>query len=235
MAAGMATIAGTVLLAYVAMGIDAGFLVTASFMSAPGAVLLAKIIVPETETPATAGTVKIDVPRLDVNIIDAAARGASEGLHLALNVGAMMIAFVALVHMLDTGVGALFAQLGKPGVTLATLLGWPLAPLAWLLGVPWQDAPFVGGLLGTKTILNEFLAYRALADHAKELTPQTMRIASFALCGFANLGSLAIVLGGLGAMVPERRPEIARLGLRAVLAGGLATCLAGAIAGIVGG
>jgi CNT family concentrative nucleoside transporter len=212
MTAGMATIAGTVLLAYTSMGIDAGILVTASFMAAPVAVLLAKIMVPEKGTPETllppaekplppaaatapAGeaaapvarrrTVSVEVPRLDVNIIDAAARGAGEGLHLALNVGAMLLAFVALVHMADRGVGALGGLLGHPEVRLATVLGWPLAPLAFLMGVPWSEAPTV------------------------------------------------VVLGGLGTMVPERRPDIARLGLRSVLAGGLATCLVASIAGLV--
>ena len=233
MTAGMATIAGSVLLAYTAMGIDAGFLVTASFMSAPGAVLMAKIMVPETETPQTLGQVKLEVPKLDVNVVDAAARGASEGLQLALNVGAMLIAFVALLHMLDAGVGAIGGLFGLPELSFATVLGWPLAPLAWLMGVPWADAPFVGSLLGTKTVLNEFLAYRDLAAQASGLHPKTVVIASFALCCFANFGSLAIVLGGIGGMVPERRPDLARLGVRAIFAGGLATCLAATVAGLL--
>jgi CNT family concentrative nucleoside transporter len=234
MTAGMATIAGSVLLAYVAMGVDAGLLVTASFMNIPAAVLVAKIMVPETETPATSGPAAAAIPRLDVNVIDAAARGASEGLHLALNVGAMLVAFVALVHMIDAGIGAVGGAVGHPEVRLTTLLGWPLAPVAWLMGVPWKDAPFVGALFGTKTVLNEFLAYRDLGAHLAALDPRTVRIATFALCGFANLGSLAIVLGGLGGMVPERRPELARFGLRAILAGSLATFLSGTIAGLVG-
>jgi CNT family concentrative nucleoside transporter len=236
MTAGMATIAGTVLLAYTAMGIDPGFLVTASFMSAPVAVMIAKIMVPEKAVPETLGQVRVEVPRLDVNIVDAAARGASEGLQLALNVGAMLIAFVALVHMADSGVGALGGLLGHPEIRLSTIMGWALAPLAYLLGVPWSDARFVGGLLGTKTVLNEFLAYRELAAQmaAGTLQPKTVRIASFALCGFANFGSLAIVLGGLGGMVPERRPDLARLGMRSILAGGLATCITGALAGLIG-
>jgi concentrative nucleoside transporter, CNT family len=233
MTAGMATIAGTVLLAYAALGIDPGILVTGSFMSAPAAILIAKIMVPEKGTPQTLGEVKLEVPRLSVNVIDAAARGAAEGLHLALNVGAMLVAFVALVHMGDRGVGALGGLLGHPELRLATVLGWPLAPLAFVMGVPWSEAPFVGGLLGIKTALNEFLAYRELAAHLITLSPQTVRIASFALCGFANFGSLAIVLGGLGMMVPERRADIARLGLRSILAGGLTTCLTGTIAGLV--
>jgi CNT family concentrative nucleoside transporter len=233
--AGMATIAGSVLLAYTAMGIDAGYLVTASFMSAPAAVLIAKIMVPEKTRPETLGEVRLEVPRLDVNLIDAAARGASEGMHLALNVGAMLVAFVALMHMIDAGVGAFWRLFGFEGVRLGTMLGWPLAPLAWLMGVPWHEAPTVGSLLGTKVVLNEFLAYRELAAQAAQLSPKTVRIASFALCGFANFGSLAVVLGGLGGMVPERRADLARFGLRAILAGSLTTCLTGAIAGLIGG
>ncbi len=233
MSAGMATIAGTVLLAYVAMGIDAGYLVTASFMSAPAAVMFAKMIIPETGHPETMGNVKIDVPRVDVNIIDAAARGASEGMHLAMNVGAMLIAFVALVAMVDGGVARVGGWFGHPEMSVGKLLGTLLAPLAFVMGVPWRDAPFVGSLLGTKTVLNEFLAYQALAANAPHLTAKSVRIASFALCGFANFGSLAIVLGGLGSMVPERRGDLARLGLRAILSGSLATFLAGTIAGLV--
>jgi concentrative nucleoside transporter, CNT family len=234
MAAGMATISGSVLFVYAAMGIDAGFLVTASFMSAPAAVMIAKIMVPEKGTPETMGQVRLQVPRLDANVIDAAARGASEGLQLALNVGAMLIAFVALVHMADRGVSALGGLLGHPELKMATILGWVLAPLTWLMGVPWKDARFVGSLLGTKAVLNEVLAYRELAGQMATLDPRSVRIASFALCGFANLGSLAIVLGGLGGMVPERRPDLARLGLRSILAGTLATCLTGTIAGLLG-
>lgn len=235
MTAGMATIAGSVLVAYKAMGIDAGFLVTASFMNAPLAVLIAKIMVPETETPETMGAVRLTVPRIDVNIFDAAARGASEGLQLALNVGAMLIAFVALIFMADRGVSAVGGLFGHPELKVADLLGYPLAPLAWVMGVPWKDAHFVGSLLGIKTVLNEFLAYQALAAPPHPLDPRTLRIASFALCGFANFGSLAIVLGGLGTAVPERRPDMARFGVKAIIAGSLATFLSGTIAGLVGG
>lgn len=234
MTAGMATIAGSVLLAYKAMGIDAGYLVTASFMNAPLAVLIAKIMVPETETPVTLGQIRLEVPRIDVNVVDAAARGASEGLQLALNVGAMLLAFVALIFMVDSGVGALGGLFGHPQLKLADVLGWPLAPLAWVMGVPWAEAPFVGSLLGIKTVLNEFLAYQQLATHAATLSPRTVLISSFALCGFANFGSLAIVLGGLGGMVPERRSDLARFGLKAILAGSLASFLSGTIAGLIG-
>jgi concentrative nucleoside transporter, CNT family len=235
MTAGMATIAGSVLLAYKAMGIDAGYLVTASFMNAPLAVMIAKIMVPEKDTPETMGAVRPTVPRIDVNIFDAAARGASEGLQLALNVGAMLIAFVAIIYMLDGGVGLVgrALHLSQP-LRLADILGYPLAPLAWVMGVPWEHAVKVGAILGTKTVLNEFLAYQQLVA-TPGLDPRTIRIASFGLCGFANFGSLAIVLGGLGGMVPERRPDLARLGMKAIIAGSLATFLSGTIAGLVGG
>jgi CNT family concentrative nucleoside transporter len=232
--AGMATIAGSVLLAYVAMGVDAGYLVTASFMSAPAGVMIAKIMIPESGTPETSSATKVIIPRVDVNIFDAAARGAGEGLQLALNVGAMLIAFVALVTMVDKGVSAVGNLFGHAEWTLGRILGLPLTPLAYCMGVPWPDAPFVGTLLGTKTILNEFLAYQMMITHAPALAAKSLRIASFALCGFANFGSLAIVLGGLGSMVPERRSDLARLGPRSILAGSLATFMTGTIAGLLG-
>jgi CNT family concentrative nucleoside transporter len=233
MCAGMATISGSVLLAYVAMGVDAGYLITASFMSAPAAVMFAKIMIPETGTPETSDAAKVSVPRLDVNIVDAAARGAGEGLQLALNVGGMLIAFVAIVSMCDKGVSWLGGLIGHPGWSLGRLLGAPLTPLAWVMGVPWHEAPFVGQLLGTKTVLNEFIAYQMMTSHPAELSVKSARIASFALCGFANFGSLAIVLGGVGGMVPERRSDLARLGIRSIVAGSLATFLTGTIAGLV--
>jgi CNT family concentrative nucleoside transporter len=233
MCAGMATISGSVLLAYVAMGVDAGYLITASFMSAPAAVMFAKIMIPETGTPETSDAARVSVPRLDVNIVDAAARGAGEGVQLALNVGGMLIAFVALVSMCDKGVGWLGGLIGHPGWSLGRLLGAPLTPLAWVMGVPWREAPFVGQLLGTKTVLNEFIAYQMMTAHPALLSVKSLRIASFALCGFANFGSLAIVLGGLGGMVPERRKDLARLGMRSIIAGSLATFLTGTIAGLV--
>jgi CNT family concentrative nucleoside transporter len=233
MCAGMATISGSVLLAYVAMGVDAGYLITASFMSAPAAVMFAKIMIPETGQPETSDAARVSVPRLDVNIVDAAARGAGEGLQLALNVGGMLIAFVAIVSMCDKGVSWLGGLVGHPGWSLGRLLGTPLTPLAWVMGVPWREAPFVGQLLGTKTVLNEFIAYQMMTSHPAELSVKSARIASFALCGFANFGSLAIVLGGVGGMVPERRSDLARLGIRSIVAGSLATFLTGTIAGLV--
>jgi concentrative nucleoside transporter, CNT family len=233
MCAGMATISGSVLLAYVAMGVDAGYLITASFMSAPAAVMFAKIMIPETGTPETSDAARVSVPRLDVNIVDAAARGAGEGLQLALNVGGMLIAFVALVSMCDKGVSWVGGLVGHPGWSLGRLIGTPLTPLAWVMGVPWSEAPFVGQLLGTKTVLNEFIAYQMMTSHPALLSAKSLRIASFSLCGFANFGSLAIVLGGLGGMVPERRKDLARLGIRSIVAGSLATFLTGTIAGLI--
>jgi CNT family concentrative nucleoside transporter len=234
MTAGMATIAGSVLLAYVAMGVDAGYLVTASFMSAPAAVMIAKIMIPETGQPETSSATRVEIARLDVNIFDAAARGASEGLHLALNVGAMLIAFVALVSMVDRGFSVVGNLFGHAELSLGRILGLPLTPLAYCMGVPWSEAPFVGSLLGTKTVLNEFLAYQMMTHHLPALSAKSVRIASFALCGFANFGSLAIILGGLGSMVPERRADLARLGPKSILAGSLATFLTGTIAGMIG-
>lgn len=234
MCAGMSTIAGTVLLAYVAMGVDAGYLVTASFMSAPAALMIAKIMVPETGTPETSSSAAVPIERVDVNVIDAAARGASEGLKLALNVGAMLIAFVALVSMVDAGVSAVGGLFGHAEIGLGRLLGFPLAPLAFVMGVPWSEAPLVGALLGTKTVLNEFLAYQMLTTEGAHLSAKSVRIASFALCGFANFGSLAIVLGGLGSLIPERRSDLARLGVKAIVAGSLTTFLTATIAGLVG-
>ncbi len=235
MTAGMATVAGSVLVAYMGMvGPEyAGHLIAASFMSAPAAIGFAKLMIPEDGQPATMGGAAIEVRRESVNVIDAAAKGASDGLVLALNVGALLIAFVALIYLLDGLLGALGGLVGLPGLSFGGLLGLALAPVAFLLGVPWADAPAIGEMLGVKTVLNEFIAYQMLADAREALSPRSVVIASYALCGFANFGSLAILLGGLGGIAPSRRPDIARDGLRAILAGTLATFGTGAIAGLV--
>ena len=235
MTAGMATVAGSVLIAYMGMvGPEyAGHLIAASFMSAPAAIGFAKLIIPEVGQPATMGGAAIEVRRESVNVIDAAAKGASDGLVLALNVGALLIAFVALIYLLDGLLGALGGLVGLPGLSFGGLLGLALAPVAFLLGVPWADAPAIGEMLGVKTVLNEFIAYQMLADARGALSPRSVVIASYALCGFANFGSLAILLGGLGGIAPSRRPDIARDGLRAILAGTLATFGTGAIAGLI--
>jgi CNT family concentrative nucleoside transporter len=237
MTAGFATVAGSVLVAYVGLlGPEfAGHLVAASFMSAPGAVAVAKIMIPEDGVPETLGGARVELERASVNVIDAAAIGASDGLRLALNVGGMLIAFVALVHLADDALAGAGAWVGLEGLTLERMLGIALAPLAFAIGVPWADAPEIGALLGVKTVLNEFIAYQALAEAIaqSEVTTRSAVIASYALCGFANFGSLAILLGGLGGIAPSRRSDLARDGLRAILSGSLTTFLTAAIAGIL--
>ena len=238
MTLGMATVAGSVLLAYVGMlggGDYAGHLATASLLSAPAGILLAKVMVPETDTPVTASHHHAAVERTAVNVIDAAAQGALAGLRLAAYVGALLIAFIALIALVNDAVGALGTAIGVPGLTMQRLLGWALAPLAWLMGVPWPDAVEVGGLLGVKTVLNEFIAYQALSESLKAgaLSPRAAVIASYALCGFANFGSLAILMGGLAGIAPSRSGEVAQLGMRSILSGSLATFMTACVAGIL--
>jgi CNT family concentrative nucleoside transporter len=238
MATGMATVAGSVLLAYVQIlggGDFAGHLVTASLLSAPAAILLAKVMVPETEVPATLETGHAQVERPASNVIDAAARGAVDGMRLAATVGALLIVFVALVAMLNDAVAGVGGWLGRPDLTLQMLLGLPFVPLVWLMGVPWHDATQLGGVMGIKTVLNEFLAYQELRElmNAGAVEPRSAVILSYAACGFANFGSLAILLGGVGAMAPSRRSDLAELGLRSILAGTLATLMTGCVAGLL--
>lgn len=253
MIGGMAHIAGGVLAAYVGMlgGGDpvqqafyAKHLLAASIMAAPATMVVAKLLIPETGTPLTRGTVKMEIEKTTSNIIDAAAAGAGDGLRLALNIGAMLLAFIALIALLNwplTWIGdvtGLSAMLGKP-TDMATLLGYLLAPIAWLIGVPWQDANVVGGLIGQKIVLNEFVAYLQLADIVNGKTPgvvlsdQGKLIATYALCGFANFSSIAIQIGGIGGLAPERRQDLARFGLRAVLGGTIATLMTATIAGVL--
>jgi len=226
MTSGMAHISGGIMAAYILFGIEARHLLTAVIMTAPGTLMMAKIFVPEIEQPKTMGTVKLDVEKTDVNIIDAAGRGTSEGLHLAMNVGAMLISFLALV-------AALNAALGLVGLSLQQILGWAFAPLAWSMGVPWQDATTVGNLLGTRMVLNEFVAYSQLGPLKATLDPRSFTIATFALCGFANFSSIGIQIGGIGALAPNRRHDLARLGIRAMLAGTLANFVTATIAGFL--
>ena len=236
MTTGMATVAGSVMVAYAGMlGADyAGHLLTASFLAAPGGLLLAKVMIPETGTPLTAGSRGADIEDAAVNVFDAAANGAIAGLRLAGYVGAMLIAFVALVALANDALGALGALAGIEKLSFQGILGLLFAPLAWLMGVPAGEATRVGSLLGVKTVLNEFIAYQQLAVMVKdgEISRRAAVLASYALCGFANFGSLAILLGGLGGMAPSRRGEIASMGLRAILSGTLATLMAGCWAGI---
>ncbi len=233
MTSGMAHISGGIMAAYIAFGIDAKHLLTAVIMTAPGTLLMAKMFVPETETPETRGTVKLEVVNTDVNIIDAAGRGTSEGLHLALNVGAMLISFVALIALLNAVLGAAGGLVGFEGLSLQIIFGWVFAPVAWSLGVPWQDAATVGNLLGTRMVLNEFIAFAQLGGLKETLDPRSFTIATFALCGFANFASIGMQIGGIGALAPTRRGDLARLGLRAMLAGTLANFLTAIIVGFL--
>lgn len=233
MTAGMATIAGAVMAGYAAMGVDLKYLITASFMGAPGALLMAKIITPETDyrDPALGEGQYSDHGR-PVNIFEAIGNGARDGLMLALNVGAMLLAFLALIALLNGMIGGVGGWFGLEGLTFEKILGWALAPLAFLLGIPWNEAVASGSLIGQKFVVNEFVAYVNFVGMKSQLSPHTQVIITFALCGFANLSSIAMLLGGLGTLVPERRSDIARLGLRAVLAGTLSNLMSGALAGL---
>lgn len=233
MTAGMAHISGSIMVAYIAFGIEARHLLTAVIMTAPGTIMMAKLFEPETEVPETYGKVKLDMPKQDVNLLDAAARGTSEGLNLMLNVIAMLVSFVALVALVNGGFEAVhrYAEWFPPN--LQTVLGWIFRPIAWVMGVPWHDSGTIGSLLGTRMVLNEFIAYAQLGPLKAQLDPRSFIIASFALAGFANFSSVGIQLGGIGALVPERKRDLAQLGLRAMLAGTLANFLSATIAGIL--
>jgi CNT family concentrative nucleoside transporter len=253
MVGGMAHIAGGVLAAYVGMlgGSDpvqqafyAKHLLTASIMAAPATLVISKILMPEVGEPLTRGKVKMEVEKSTANVIDAAAAGAGDGLRLALNVGAMLLAFTALIAMLNAPltwlgeVSGIASMLGRP-TDMGTLLGYVLAPIAWVIGVPWQDATTVGGQIGQKIVLNEFIAYLQLSDIINGKTPGVTLtehgklIATYALCGFANFSSIAIQIGGIGGLAPERRHDLARLGLKAVLGGSIATFMTATIAGVL--
>lgn len=247
MVGGMATIAGGVLAAYITMlgGADeavrifyAKHLLAASIMAAPATVVIAKILKPETEESLTRGEVKLHVEKTATNVIEAAANGAADGWRLALNVGAMLLAFIALIAMLDYPLGWIgeisgFDSATGRGLSLSTILGYLLSPLAWVIGVPWGDAITVGGLIGEKVVTNEFVAYAHLKEIQDTLSPKALLISTYALCGFANFSSIAIQIGGIGGIAPERRPDLARLGLRAVLGGTLATMMTATIAGVL--
>ena len=253
MIGGMAHIAGGVLAAYVGMlgGGDpaqqafyAKHLLAASIMAAPATLVVAKLLIPETGTPLTRGTVKMEVEKTSSNIIDAAAAGAGDGLKLALNIGAMLLAFIALIALLNaplTWIGevtGLAAQIGKP-TNLSTIFGYLLAPIAWVIGTPWADATTVGSLIGQKVVINEFVAYTELSQIVNgqvagvSLSSEGRLIATYALCGFANFSSIAIQIGGIGGLAPERRHDLAKFGLRAVLGGTIATFMTATIAGVL--
>jgi len=236
MTSGMAHVSGAVMAAYVKIaGVEIQHLLTAVIMTAPATILLAKMFMPETEEPETRGTVRIEIEKPGVNVIDAAARGAGDGLHLALNIGGMLIAFLALIALVNGMMGWVH---GVPGFawfpqSMQTLFGYVFAPVAWLMGVSWKDAQAVGNLLGTRLVLNEFVAFLQLGPLKESLDPKSFVIATFALCGFANLSSIAIQIGGIGALAPSRKSDLARMGLKAMAAGTLANFMSACIAGVL--
>jgi CNT family concentrative nucleoside transporter len=226
MTAGFATVAGSVMASYIRFGVDAGHLLAASVMSAPAAVVIAKLLFPETETPQTAKGTEIAVKGDTVNVIDAAASGAVQGLRIAAIVGAMLIAFLSLVAMINYLLGFAHTSLGE-------IFGYIFAPIAWTLGVDTADTLAVGQLLGTKVAINEFVGYLQLIGLKEQISERSYVIATYALCGFANFGSIAIVIGGVGTLAPTRRADLARLGLRTMIGGALASWLTAAIAGMM--
>lgn len=231
MVGGLASIAGSVMAGYVALGIPLEYLLTASFMAAPGGLLMAKLIEPESAAPVEPAADEALTNEQYVNVIDAAARGAMSGLQMASAIGAMLLAFIGLIALVNGVLGAAGDTLGFENLTLEYLLGSLLRPLAWSLGVPWEEAQLAGSLIGQKFILNEFVAYVTFSEVMNQVTPNTQAIVIFALCGFANLSSIAILLGGLGAMAPQRRDDISRFGLRALIAATLANLMSAALAG----
>ncbi|HYS56219.1 MAG TPA: nucleoside transporter C-terminal domain-containing protein [Thermoanaerobaculia bacterium] len=236
MTAGMAHISGGIMAAYVLVAkVDVIHLLTAVIMTAPGAIMMSKIIVPEVDQPKTGGDVEVVVPKQDVNIIDAAGRGAIEGLHLSLNVAAMLIAFVALVALLNGSFGYVHNYIAWFPASMDIVLGWIFRPIAWAMGVSWKDSLTVGNLLGTRMVLNEFVAFAKLGEPGvgSSLARRSFIITTYALCGFANFSSIAIQIGGIGSLAPSRRGDLARLGLRAMFAGTLANFLTATIAGML--
>lgn len=233
MTGGMATVAGGVLAAFVGLGIDAGHLLAASVMSAPAALVCAKILVPETKQSNTSGEVKLTFPNKHANIIDAAAAGATDGLKLALNVAAMLLAFIALIALLNGGLAQVGQLIGLKQLSMEWVCGYLFAPVAWLIGVPTVDIISVGALLGKKLVLNEFVAYLDLKEISSTLTPRAVVISTYALCGFANFGSIAIQIGGIGTIAPQRRSEISQLGIKSLIGGTIACLMTACIAGIM--
>lgn len=234
MTSGMAHVSGAVMAAYVKIaGVEIQHLLTAVIMTAPATILLAKMMMPEVGQPETAGRVSVEVERPGVNLIDAAAQGAHDGLHLALNIGAMLIAFLALIALANGVLGWIHTLLPWFPESMQQLFGMVFAPIAWLLGVSWKDASTVGNLLGTRLVLNEFVAFLQLGPLKAQLDPKSFVIATYALCGFANLSSIAIQIGGIGALAPSRKADLARLGIRAVAAGTMANFMSACIAGML--
>jgi concentrative nucleoside transporter, CNT family len=233
MTSGMAHISGGMMAAYMRVGgADAKHLLTAVIMTAPGTLLMAKMLVPETEQPLTAGRVEMPPMEKESNILGAIARGTVDGLHLALNVAAMLITFLALLALVNAIMGWTHLHISWFPYSLQQVFGWVFAPVAWLIGIPWHDAPTIGNLLGTRMVLNEFVAFAQLGTLKDSLDPRSFTIATFALCGFANFSSIGIQIGGIGALAPEQRSQLARFGIRAMLAGTMANLMSASIVGI---
>ena len=232
MTGGLASVAGSVLFGYAALGIPLEYLLAGSFMAALGGLIMAKMLIPETEKPAPLKKVDMKGDDETANVIDAAARGATDGLKLAANVGAMLLAFIALISLINGLLGGLGGIFGYGELSLNLILGFLFSPIAFVIGVPWSEALIAGEFIGQKIVLNEFVAYSSFSTQISDLSDKTVMVISFALCGFANLSSLAILLGGLGGLAPSRRPDIAKLGMRAVIAGTLSNLLSAAIAGM---
>lgn len=238
MTGGMATVSGAILGGYISLGINAEYLISASVMAAPASLVMAKMIIPETELSKTAGKVTLKIERTDANLIDAAARGAGQGAILAVNIAAMLVAFIAMIYLINGVLSGAGAMLGLEQVlgrklTLQLILGYMVAPVAFILGVPWSDASTVGQLIGLKIVLNEFVAYLDLAAMRETLDPKSAMIATYALCGFANFSSIGIQIGGIGGLAAMRKSDLAKLGLRAVLAGSMASLMTATIAGML--
>ena len=236
MSGGLASVAGSVLAGYAQMGVPLPYLIAASFMAAPGGLLFAKLLVPETEKPRTDEELS-DEGDKPVNVIDAAAGGAVTGAQIAIAVGASLLAFVALISLVNGMIGGVGGWFGYGGLTLQTMLGWLFSPLAWAIGVPWSEAGIAGSLIGQKVVVNEFVAYAEFVKYlapesAVQLSDTTKAIISFALCGFANLGSIAVLMGGLSIIAPSRRKDVAQLGFKAVVAGSLSNLMSAVIAGL---
>jgi CNT family concentrative nucleoside transporter len=238
MTSGMAHVSGGIMAAYIAYGIEAKHILAAVIMTAPGTILLSKMLVPETEKPVTSGRVEMAGLERDANALGALSRGTIDGLHLALNVAAMLISFIAMIYLADGIMGALHNWLGGHGIgwfpsSLEQIFGWVFAPIAWLIGIPWHDCSSIGNLLGLRMVTNELIAFQRLGPMKAALDPRSFTIATFALCGFANFSSIGIQIGGIGALAPNKKGELARLGIRAMLAGTMANLMSASIVGIL--
>jgi concentrative nucleoside transporter, CNT family len=238
MTCGMAHVSGGIMAAYIAVGVEPKHLLTAVIMTAPGTLLMAKMLVPETEQPLTGGRVQMPEMEKEANFLGAISRGTSDGLHLALNVGAMLISFIALLALANALMGGTHNWLAAHGIgwfpsSFQQIFGWIFAPVAWLLGIPWRDAPLIGNLLGTRMVLNEVVAFTQLGGMKGSMEPRSFTIATFALCGFANFSSIGIQIGGIGALAPEQRGQLAKFGIRAMLAGTMANLMSASIVGML--